>query len=79
MKKLKSRIAILEQRKPPEGEGMDSLQAQKNEKEVNLEKKLTIMKKRYIEVEAKIDEKDAEIEEVSKARDNYREQVLLLK
>lgn len=79
IKKLKSRVAILEQRKSAECERKAQQTAQKSEKEGKLEQKLKTMKKRYIDLEAEMEQKDAQIDEVNTARDKYREQVLLLK
>ena len=42
-------------------------------------RKLTLLKKRYLELEGELESKDTKIEQVSKARDKYREQVLVLK
>lgn len=42
-------------------------------------KKLKLMKKRFVDLEGEMEGKDSQIEQVSKARDKYREQVLVLK
>lgn len=57
----------------------DHKDQQPTEKEERLQRKLTLMKKRFVELEGDIEGRDAKIDQVSKARDKYREQVLVLK
>lgn len=78
MKKLRSRIGTLEHTRSLEKEKKQVL-GSKSEKEALLENKLRAMKKRCLDVEAVLEQKESLVETVNCARDKYREQVLVLK